>query len=110
MSLLNKLKALLAAEEAPSANPSLVQTQPAQAAMPEPAVIVSPRVLVFVYDPIMDPTTGKKLSQVMNWSRAEDLSAKFVADLLETSGGLARYQIIKRLEINEFPVKNRGPR
>jgi hypothetical protein len=31
-----------------------------------------------------------------------------VADILEASGGLARYQIIKRLEINEFPVKVDG--
>lgn len=101
MSLLNKLNALLAGID-PSA------PQPAQPTMPEPAVIVSPRVLVFVYDPIMEPATGKKLSQVMNWPRAEDLSAQFVADILEASSGLARYQIIKRVEINEFPVKADG--
>jgi hypothetical protein len=107
MSLLNKLNALLAGHD-PSAKSPLAQPQPAQPAMPEPVVIVSPRVLVFVYDPIMDPATGKKLSQVMNWPRAEDHSAQFVADILEASSGLARYQIIKRLEINEFPVKADG--
>ena len=107
MGLLNKLNALLAGED-PSANTPLAQPQPAPPAMPEPAVIVSPRVLVVVYNPVMDPATGKKLSQVMNWSRAEDLSAQFVADILEASGGLARYQIVKRLEVNEFPVKADG--
>src|SRR5512133_412512 len=101
MSLLAKLNALLAGED-----PS--QPQPSQPAMPEPAVVVCPRVLVFVYDPIMDPVTGKKLSQVMNWGRPEDRSAQFLADILETSGGLARYQIVKRLEVNEFPVKADG--
>jgi hypothetical protein len=101
MSLLDKLNALLAGN-----NPSTVQ--PVQATAPEPAVIVSPRVLVFIYDPIMDPATGKKLSQAMNWARPEDLSTQFIADILETSGGMARYQIVKRVEVNEFPVKADG--
>lgn len=107
MSLLDKLNALIAGNNVPAISPP-AQVQPASPAIPEPAVIVSPRVLVFVNDPIMDPATGKKLSQVMNWSRAEDLSMRFVADVLEASGGMARYQIIKRVEINEFPVKADG--
>jgi hypothetical protein len=98
MSLLSKLNALLAGEDPSASTPVML----------EPTVAISPRVLVFVYDPIMDPATGKKLSQVMNWGRPEDRSAQFLADILETSGGLARYQIIKRLEVNEFPVKADG--
>lgn len=107
MSLLSKLNALIAGND-PSASNTPTQPIPSQPIAPEPAVIVSPRVLVFVYDPIMDPATGKKLSQVMNWGRPEDRSAQFQADILDASGGLARYQIIKRLEINEFPVKADG--
>ena len=82
--------------------------QPAQVAGPEPAVIVSPRVLLIVYDPIVDPARGQKLTQHMNWSRPEDLISGFIADILETSGGMARYQITKRIEINEFPIKADG--
>lgn len=74
----------------------------------EPAVIVSPRVLVVVYDPVIDPASGVKLTQHMNWKRPEDLISSFVTDLLTVSGGLARYQIVKRVEINEFPVKTDG--
>ena len=74
----------------------------------EPAVIVSPRVLLIVLDPIIDPATGEKLTQHMNWSRPEDLLSAFNADLLAVSGGLARYQVVQRLEINEFPVKADG--
>ncbi len=102
MSLLDKLKALLAGEHFSENPPS------AQPVMPEPAVIVSPRVLVIIYDPIVEAATGRKLSQVMNWRRPEDLAGQFVADILEISGGLARYQIVKRLELNEFPVKADG--
>ncbi len=74
----------------------------------EPAVIVSPRVLVIVIDPIIDPATGEKLTQHMKWSRPEDLITTFLADILETSGGLGRYQIVQRVEINDFPVKADG--
>jgi hypothetical protein len=88
--------------------PQPAQPQPSQPAGPEPAAIVSPRVLLIVYDPIVDPATGQKLTQHMNWSRPEDLISGFIADILETSGGLARYQIIKRVDINEFPVKADG--
>ena len=40
----------------------------------EPAQVTLSRVLVLVYDPIMDPATGKKLSEVQNWHRVEDLA------------------------------------
>src|SRR5690348_6234197 len=83
-------------------------SKPSQPANIEPAVIVSPRVLVVVYDPVIDPATGMKLTQHMNWKRPEDLISGFVADLLTVSGGLARYQIVKRIEVNEFPVKTDG--
>src|SRR5690242_13887077 len=88
-------------------NPSS-SSQPAQPAMLEPAVIVSPRVLVVVYDPVVDAATGMKLTQHMNWKRPEDLISGFITDLLTVSGGLARYQIVKRIEVNEFPVKTDG--
>jgi len=78
------------------------------ATTPEPAAIVTRRVLMIIYDPIMDAASGQKLSQKMNWNRPEELSAGFLSDILETSGGLARYQAVERIEINEFPVKADG--
>jgi hypothetical protein len=83
-------------------------SQAQSAVVIEPAVIVSPRVLVIVIDPIIDPVTGEKLTQHMKWSRPEDLISGFIADVLETSGGLAHYQIVQRINVNEFPVKTDG--
>jgi hypothetical protein len=74
----------------------------------EPARIVTSRVLLIVYDPVVDPASGQKLSQMMNWKRVEDLVNGFIADIQETSGGLARYQIIQRIDVNEFPAKTDG--
>lgn len=74
----------------------------------EPAQISNSRVLVIVYDPIMDPATGKKLSTQQNWHRVEDLATGFMADMLKNSGGMARYQIVQRIDADDFPAKVDG--
>jgi hypothetical protein len=70
----------------------------------EPVHIITSHVLLVIYDPIMEANTGKKLSQVMNWQRPDDLANSFIQDIQQTSGGMARYEIVQRVELNEFPV------
>jgi hypothetical protein len=74
----------------------------------EPARLVTSRVLLVIYDPVMDPATGQKLSGRMNWQRVDDLVTDFIADIATTSAGLARYQVVDRIELNEFPAKTDG--
>lgn len=76
----------------------------------EPAQITKSKVLVIVYDPVMDKTTGKTLSQQMTWYRTTDLVNGFLADLSQISGGLARYEIVQRVHVDEFPAKTDGYR
>src|SRR5512143_1118796 len=71
----------------------------------EPARPTISRVLVLVYDPIMDSATARTLSEQQNWHRIEGLAAGFMADISRYSGGMARYHIVQRIDINEFPVK-----
>jgi hypothetical protein len=74
----------------------------------EPARVTASRVLVLVYDPVMDSATGKKLSESQGWNRIEDLAPAFMGDILKCSGGLARYQIAQRIDVDEFPAKTDG--
>jgi hypothetical protein len=74
----------------------------------EPPEVTILKTLVIVYDPVVDPKNGKKLSEFMHWNRVEDLAKGFMTDILQTSGGLARYQIIQRIDLNGFPVKADG--
>jgi len=74
----------------------------------EPAQISRRKVLLIIYDPVMDPATGVKLSQKMNWKNPTDLVTGFMADILEVSKGLVRYEIVKRIDVNEFPAKLDG--
>jgi hypothetical protein len=66
------------------------------------------KTLVIVYDPVVDSTRGTKLSEYMRWNRVEDLATGFMTDILQASGGLARYQIIQRIDVDGFPAKVDG--
>jgi hypothetical protein len=72
---------------------------------PQPTIL---RTLVIVYDPIVEPQTGKKLSEYKHWNKVEDLVQGFIADILQVSGGLVRYQIVQRIDVDAFPAKVDG--
>ena len=74
----------------------------------EPPLTTIIKTLVIVYDPVMDQAAGKKLSEYMNWNKVEDLAHDFMSDILLVSGGLVRYQIIERFDVNDFPAKTDG--
>ena len=74
----------------------------------EPAQITQSRVLLIVYDPVMDPASGRTLSQQQGWHKPTDLITSFMLDLMQVSAGMARYQIVQRVDLNEFPAKTDG--
>jgi len=92
--LLNRLST------SPASKPGMPADLPLQA--------ISPRVLVVVYDPIIDHASGEKLSQRMNWNRVDDLAAGYIADIEECSGGLVRYNVVERIDLDKFPIKVDG--
>ena len=74
----------------------------------EPAQICNPKVLLIIINPKMDSSTGTRLAAEMGWPRPDDLASRFIADVLQASGGLVRYQIAERLELDEFPALTDG--
>jgi len=103
MPILNNLSFFRRRKISPPAPPAVARDNPA-----EPPQLTSLKTLVIVYDPSMDKTSGKKLSEYMNWNRVEDLAKGFMSDILEASGGLARYQIVQRIDVDGFPQKVDG--
>jgi hypothetical protein len=108
--ILDFLLGLLGISKAP-----VTPTPPQPPAVPpdnttEPVRIVTSHVLLVIYDPVMDPATGTKLSHFMNWNNPDDLINGFIQDTLDASGGNARFQIAQRVELNEFPAKTDGYR
>jgi hypothetical protein len=101
MSLLNSFLAFLARLFEP--NP------PPPAPTDEPLQVVSPRVLVINFDPVVD-AQGTRLTAKMGWNNIDDLITGFIADMDEVSYGLVKYQYnhANRIDVNEFPHKMYG--
>ena len=74
-------------------------------APPQPTVV---KTLVIVYDPVIEPASGRKLSEYLRWNRVEDLAKGYMSDIVEASGGLARYQVVQRVDVDGFPPKVDG--
>lgn len=72
----------------------------------EPAQITRSRVLVIVYDPLME--NGERLSKAMKWKDTSDLLNGFMLDIMDISGGKLQYEITERIDVNEFPAKVDG--
>ena len=67
-----------------------------------PATALVRKVLLVTYNPLVNNSTGQKLFEIMAWRSAETLAADFMADIAETSAGLASFQIAGRAEINDI--------
>ncbi len=105
-SLLDFILSLFWKKPAPAPPPSAPPPAPLPDNDDEPALPTTSKVMLIVYDPLMDG--GQKLSQKMNWHRPDDLGAACAGDILQHSHGMARYEIVQRVELNEFPAKVDG--
>ena len=74
----------------------------------EPPGVTIIKTLVVVYDPVMEPVSGKTMSELLRWNRVEELARGFMSDILEGSGGLARFQVTQRIDVDGFPFKVNG--
>lgn len=79
-------------------------TPPASGAV----VPLRPRVLMIIYNPVVDPASGTKLIRAMRWNDPDQLAAAYIADVRECSGGLVDYQIAQRVEADALPTKVDG--
>jgi hypothetical protein len=52
--------------------------------------------------------SGVTLSQQQTWYRTADLITSFMLDLMQVSAGMVRYEIVQRVDLDEFPVKTDG--
>ncbi len=105
-SFLGSILSIIASLFKTKAPPAPTKPSPPTDSADEAAQITTSKVLAIVYDPPMGG--GQKLSQRMGWYRAEDIATGYMADILQCSYGLARYQIVQRIDVDEFPPKVNG--
>lgn len=75
------------------------------ASLPAP---VARRVLLVVHNPVISSDRGRKLSRVLKWQDPDELSQQYRADVAYATYGYANYEIVERIEVDGFPVKEDG--
>jgi hypothetical protein len=63
------------------------------------------RVLSIIHNPI---SNGRKLHQLLNWSDPDRLAEMYIRDVREGSYGYANFEIVERIEVDGFPLKQDG--
>ena len=66
------------------------------------------RVIVVIYNPVIEAQGGKKLTEVMRWQNPDELSKKLVEDVRTASGGYINYEIVERIELDKCPPFKSG--
>ena len=64
-----------------------------------------PRILMIVFNPVIESEGGRKLTEVLNWNDPDRLAADYIADLRDASHGLVEPTIVERVEVDEWPIK-----
>lgn len=64
---------------------------------------LNPRVLLIIYNPLIDASAGKRMVKAMGWNDPDQLVADYIADVRECSQNLVTYQVVDRVEVDEFP-------
>jgi len=69
---------------------------------------VTLKVLALIHNPIMRTHNGRKIKEVYNWQDPDQLMQGYINDLRECSYGYANFQVVDRIEIDDFPQKKDG--
>jgi len=70
--------------------------------------VIKPKVFIIVFNPIIESEQNKRLTEVFNWYEPDSLAEVYRKDLFEVSKGYLDYQILKRTEVDEYPIKLDG--
>lgn len=66
------------------------------------------KVAVIVHAPTIPSAGGQKVQEIFAWNDPDPLVEDFIADLQAASYGIAQYQLVERIEVDEFPVQADG--
>lgn len=67
-----------------------------------------PRVLLVVYDPVLEERGGVRLSRHAGWKDWRSLTRQYIEDVRECSGGFIDYQVVETVVSESFPLKKDG--
>ncbi|MBI4058889.1 Ig-like domain-containing protein [Candidatus Microgenomates bacterium] len=72
------------------------------------AASASPKVLLLIYNPVLENQGGSKLTAYKGWNEPSSLSQTLVGDFAAASAGKLSYTIAQTVELDGYPIKNDG--
>lgn len=93
-------------------NPAPPPVAPPPAPTPPPTSRVEPgvtkKVMVLVFNPIIESAGGKKLIEVKGWNDPANLDQTYINDIKTASEGYVNYQVAVSQEVDDIPLKLDG--
>lgn len=91
-----------------SPSPTPKPTQTLTPTLPQTEPVFEKKVMLLIFNPLIESRANQKLIQVFGWNDPDKLSQDYINDIKEVSHGLVKYVISQRLEIDDIPVKADG--
>jgi len=88
----------------PTSNPNF-GPEPDPATLPEP---IHRKVMMITHNPVLHTQGGRTVREYFRWNDSDELAAKYIEDVRWASYGYANYEIVKRIEVDAYPVKRDG--
>lgn len=66
------------------------------------------KISLIIHAPSVPSKSGRTLPKLFGWNDPDRLVEHFIADMREASYGIARFEVVERMEVDEFPIKADG--
>lgn len=76
--------------------------------MTQPAAAIHRQVSLIIHAPTIPSARGRTLPKLFGWNDPDRLVQACIRDLTQASYGIARFEVVERLEVDEFPLKADG--
>ncbi len=66
------------------------------------------KVSLIIHAPTVPSDGGESLPKLFGWNDPDQLVDDFIAEMREASYGIAHFEVVERIEVDEFPIKADG--
>jgi hypothetical protein len=88
----------------------LINSAPTLSGGPANQQEIPVKLMVVIYDPLIESQGNRKLHEVLNWNNPDSLTTQFITDIKNSSHNNVNYQITQRIERDEWPLHKNGQR
>jgi len=73
-----------------------------------PPEILTPKVLLLIFNPIIESRGSRRLTEVYGWNNPDNLASQYIGDIKSVSSNFVNYTIVERMEVDAFTTYTDG--